>query len=199
MAPRPTTPDTVAAPAPSTDRSASPDPVGRRVPRRPARTLALAGALALLAGCASGAGSGDATDDPTTAPASPTPVPTLELAAGSSVVGLPDDLAAPPVDATAGAARTSDDGLLYVVTLGSGSCPAVADPTATASGDGTVAVTFPALGDGPCTMDWVPATTVVALPDGVAPDSDLTVTIGDLGTVTLPAGSQEPAWVQAEE
>lgn len=155
--------------------------------------------MTLLAACASGPGSAGSTDAPTTAPASPTPVPTLELVAGSSVVGLPDDLAAPPVDAVAGAARTADDGLLYVVTLGSGTCPSVADPTATDAGDGTVAITFADLGEGPCTMDWVPATTVVALPDGVATDGDLAVTLGDLGEVTLPAGSDEPAWVQAQD
>lgn len=199
MAPRPTTHDSAAARGPEVDRSAAgPAPVGRRPPRR-SRVLVLAGAVALAAGCASGAGSADGADDATTGPASPTAAPTLELAAGSSVVGLPDDLTAPPVDATAGAARATDDGLLYVVTFGSGSCPAVADPTATGLGEGAVTVTFPDLGDGPCTTDWVPATSVVALPDEVAPEGDLTVTIGDLGVVTLPAGSDEPAWVQTEE
>lgn len=190
--------------------AARPGPRLRRIPRRSSLALVLAGAVALVAGCASGAGSGDATGGPTggltgdatgdatTGAPSPAPAPTLELAAGSSVVGLPAGLAAPPVDATAGAARTAEDGLLYVVAFGSGSCPSVADPAATGTGDGTVTVTFPDLGDGPCTRDWVPATTVVALPGGVGSEGDLTVTIGELGAVTLPAGSDEPAWVQPE-
>jgi len=193
MAPRPTTHDRAATRTPEASRRAT-----RGAEPRRWRGLAAASAVALLAACASGPGSAGDADSPTADPATQSPSPTLALVAGSSVVGLPDGLTAPPVDAVAGAARTADDGLLYVVTYGSGSCPAVADPSATDPGDGTVAVTFPELGDGPCTMDWVPATTVVALPDGVSADDDLTVLIGDLGQVSLPAGSHEPAWVQPE-
>jgi hypothetical protein len=195
MAPRPTTHDRAATrTADGSPRAARPArPVSRRW-----RGLAAAGAVALLAACASGSGSAGDAESPTTGPATQSPTPVVALVAGSSVVGLPDGLASPPVDAVAGAARTEDDTLLYVVTYGSGSCPGVADATTTDPGDGTVAVTFPEPGDGPCTMDWVPATTVVALPDGVASDGELTVQIGDLGQVTLPAGSDEPAWVQSE-
>lgn len=171
----------------------------RRRPRHALAGVAAIAAVALLGACASTPGS-DTADDPTTEPpaSTPSPAPTLELTAGSSVVGLPDDMTAPPVDAVVGAARTADDALLYVVTFGSSTCPAVADPTATAAGDGAVAVTFPEPDDGACTMDYVPATTVVALPDEAAPDADLVVTIGEWGQVTLPAGSDEPAWVMAE-
>jgi hypothetical protein len=185
MASRPTTTDPAAP---------------RRRPRHALTGVVAIAAVALLGACASSPGSADATDDPTTEPpaSTPTPAATLELAAGSSVVGLPDDLAAPPVDAVVGAARTTDDALLYVVTFGSSTCPAVADPTATAADDGTVAVTFPEPDDGACTMDYVPATSVVALPDGIATDADLTVGIGDWGQVTLPAGSTEPVWALAE-
>jgi hypothetical protein len=192
MAPRPTTHDPAAAPAPHPAATRS------RRRARARHALAAVAAVALLGACAS-TPAGTADDPATTEPASPvpTPAPTLELAAGSSVVGLPEDMAAPPVDAAAGAARTADDALLYVVTFGSSTCPAVADPTATAAGDGAVAVTFPEPGDGACTMDYVPATSVVALPDGVVPDADLAVSIGDWGEVTLPAGSDEPVWVQA--
>ncbi len=201
MDPRPTTLDLAAARTPDAGGTAAgpaPAPGTQHSPRRPWRGLALVGTLALLAACASTPGSPGGTDDATTGSPTPTPAPTLELAAGSSVVGLPDDLAAPPVDATAGAARTADGALIYVITYGSSTCPSIADPSATGPGDGTVAVAFAEPGDGPCTMDWVPATTVVALPDGVASDGDLAVTIGDLGSVTLPAGSQEPVWVIAE-
>lgn len=182
------------------------DPAAARVaaaPTRPRalRGLAALGAVALLAACASsdpGASEDPTTEPATLDPATPAPAETLELVAGSSVVGLPDDLDAPPVDAVAGAARTTDDTLIYVVTWGSSTCPQVADPEAVADGDGAVRVTFPELGDGPCTMDYVPATSVVALPDTAAPDADLVVAVGDWGQVTLRAGSVEPGWVLAE-
>lgn len=205
MASRPTTDDTAPARAPHPGRAAAgPAPTRRSQTARPWHALVAVAAVALLGACASTPGSGDtadtADDTATTEPASPTPTPapTLELAAGSSIVGLPEEVAAPPVDAAAGAARTTDDALLYVVTFGSSTCPAVPDPTATAAGDGAVSVTFPEPGDGACTMDYVPATSVVALPDGIAPDADLAVSIGDWGQVTLPAGSVEPVWVLAE-
>ncbi|QZN85356.1 hypothetical protein [Cellulomonas sp. C5510] len=169
-------------------------------PGRPGRaTLALAGpvvaAAFLLAGCASGdadAGSG------TTEPPADDGTADVELVAGSSGLGVPAGLGGPPADAAAGAARTADAGLLYVVTFGSSTCPQVADPEATATGDAAVEVTFPEPAGDPCTTDYVPATSVVALPDGVDPDADLTVTVGSWGDVTLPAGSQDPAWATAE-
>lgn len=189
MPTRPTTHDPAAAHV-----AADPRPALSR--RRALGGLAAVGAVALLAACASA--DPGSTDDLTTEPPTPTPAETLELAAGSSVVGLPDDLAAPPADAVAGAARTSDDTLVYVITWGSSTCPQVAAPEAEAAGDGAVRVTFPEQDGGPCTQDYVPATSVVALPDTVAPDADLTVQVGDWGEVTLPAGSLEPGWVAAE-
>lgn len=171
-----------------------------RARRRSGAVAALAGVgLLLVAGCASGdAGGSETTTEPpvSTEPATPEP---LTLTAGSSVVGLPDDLAAPPTDAVAGAARTTDPTLLYVVTFGSSTCPSVADPTATATGDGAVEITFPEPDDGICTQDYVPATTVVALPDGVDGAAELTVDVGTWGSATLAAGSSEPAWVMATE
>jgi len=198
MAPRPTRPLRAARAAAAGRTTVGPATgAARPASRRPRRGLVVVGAVALLVGCGSTHGAGRSPDDPTTVPADPTPGPTLALAAGSSVVGLPDGLAAPPAEAVAGAARTPDDALIYVITSGSGTCPSIAGPRATDRGDGTVAVTFTEPEDGPCTRDRVPATTVVALPDGVAPDSDLVVAIGDVGVVTLPAGSAAPAWVGA--
>ncbi|MGO1318258.1 MAG: hypothetical protein ACTMIR_14655, partial [Cellulomonadaceae bacterium] len=89
---------------------------------------------------------------------------------------------------------------VYVVTFGSGSCPTVADPQATEE-DGAIAVTFPAPSDGPCTMDYRPATTVVELPDAVLDEDEVTLRLGDLGEVTLPERTDgEPSalvWVDA--
>lgn len=154
--------------------------------------VAALGVLVLLTACGSGdddasAGSSDDGDAPAA----------LDLSAGSTVVGLPEAIGDQPADAAAGAARTSDDTLVYVVTFGSSTCPAVADATATSTGENAVEITFPEPDDGACTADYVPATTVVALPDDVDPDQDLSVTVGTWGEVTLPAGSQDAVWAAA--
>lgn len=161
--------------------------------------------VVLLAACASGsdddAGSGasgstaSATEE-STADAS-AGADELELAAGWSTVGLPSELGTPPTDAVAGVARTADDTLIAVVTFGSSTCPQVADAQATGVGN-QVEVTFPTPGDGPCTLDYVPATSVVELPAGAEPEAELTVIVGDWGSVTLPAGSTDTAWATAE-
>lgn len=169
--------------------------------RRPVGALALAlGGWALLSACAgdeASPGASGTTSDPSTpaATSSPSAPEGLELSAGSTAPGLPDGSAPAPVDASAGAGRTSDDGLLHVVTFGSSTCPAVPDDMAEPTGPAAVTVTFPEPGDGPCTADLVPTTTVVALPDGTDPASDLDVIIGTSGQVTLPAGSTELVWV----
>ncbi|MFF1529593.1 hypothetical protein [Cellulomonas sp. NPDC058312] len=159
---------------------------------------AVLGAVALLAGC----GGADDASPGASAGASPgstagaTPTPTgLEPVAGSTAPGLPDGAGPAPADAGAGAGRATDEGLLHVVTFGSSTCPAVPDDTAESTGPAAVTVTFPEPGDGPCTADLVPTTTVVALPAGTDPTSDLVVTIGTNGQVTLPAGSTDLVWV----
>lgn len=156
---------------------------------RAAWAVAVVPVLALAAACGNG--------EPAAAPSSPEVADELELTAGSTIVGLPKSLGPNPADATAGAARTSDDTLIYVVTFGSSSCPMVAEPTAQLAGDGAVEVAFPELGVGACTSDFVPSTTVVALPDEVDPEADLTVTIGVLGEIVLPAGSDDAVWATA--
>ncbi|WP_263119597.1 hypothetical protein [Cellulomonas sp. RIT-PI-Y] len=151
-------------------------------------------ALLLLAGCAGGVDPGDGTAATATPTASESDTATLDLTAGSSMIGLPAELGTAPTDSAAGAARIADDGLIAIVTFGSSTCPQVPDSPATGT-DSAVTVTFPTPTDGPCTLDYVPATTVIALPDGVRADSDLSVTIGDFGAVTLPVGSTEAVWV----
>lgn len=124
------------------------------------------------------------------APAPSEPAPSgsaLALTAGSSVVGLPAGVAEPPAGAVAGASRTSDPGLVYVITFGSSTCPMVADPEALATGATAVEITFPEPAGGACAADYVPATSVVALPD--VGSGDLQVLLGPAGDVTLPAGS----------
>lgn len=169
-------------------------------PSSPRRRRTVGGGLALataalLVACASGEpGTEPTASEPTTD--APTAA-ALDLVAGSTVVGLPDGFGPQPTDAQAGAARSADDTLIYVVTFGSSTCPAVPDDTAEQTGDGAVTVTFPEPGDGPCTMDYVPATTVVALPDDADPAADLDVTVGESGTVTLPAGDDDVVWALA--
>jgi hypothetical protein len=102
-------------------------------------------------------------------------------------------VAAPPAGAVAGASRTTDPSLIYVITFGSSTCPMIAGPDAVATGASAVEITFPEATAAACTADLVPATTVVALPD--VRSGDLRVMLGPAGDVTLPAGSREPEWV----
>jgi hypothetical protein len=105
-------------------------------------------------------------------------------------------VAAPPAGAVAGASRTTDPSLIYVITFGSSTCPMVADPDAVATGAAgasEVEITFPKPTGGACTADYVPATTVVAVPE--EPTGDLRVLLGPAGDVTLPAGSDAVEWV----
>ena len=69
----------------------------------------------------------------------------------------------------------------------------VADPEALATGATAVEITFPEPAGGACTADYVPATSVVALPD--VGSGDLQVLLGPAGDVTLPAGSDAVQWV----
>ncbi|VTR75925.1 hypothetical protein [Cellulomonas hominis] len=170
-----------------------------------ARVVRAVGAAALvggLVGALAACGSDEPGTSGTEATEGTTPTATaggeLELTAGSSAPGLPPGAGEQPADAVAGAARTADDTLLYVVTFGSSTCPDVADATAGAAGTDAVEVTFPEQGDDPCTADYVPTTTVVALPESVDAASDLAVTIGTWGEVTLPPGSQDVVWAVAE-
>lgn len=128
------------------------------------------------------------TTDPagTTEPSEPVPTDgaDLELEPGAYVVDVPPGVAeeGTPLEASAGAAWTGTDDLVYVITFGSGTCPWIADPAASADGE----VTFAPLPDGPCTMDYRPATTVVELPAELAEQDEVTLTIGTWGDVTLP-------------
>ncbi|MEV7973918.1 hypothetical protein [Cellulomonas sp. NPDC089187] len=165
------------------------------------RTLfAAVAVIGLLSACASGTDSDSGSTPTAEATVTATPDPdtgvALDLTAGSTVIGLPTGVDPAANDATAGALRTEEDGLIAVITFGSSTCPQVPEPLATGA-DGTVTVAFPEPTDGPCTLDYVPATTVVALPDGGDTGGDLTVTIGDFGSVTLPAESTGVEWVAA--
>lgn len=168
--------------------------------------LAAAGLLAALAACSGGSGGeadassgapSSSAESGTAEPSEPAPSGSpLALTAGASVVGLPEGVTAPPVGAVAGASRTTDPSLIYVVTFGSSTCPMIADPDAVATGAtdaGAVEITFPEPTAAACTADYVPATSVVALPD--ASSGDLQVVLGPAGDVTLPAGSTDPQWV----
>jgi hypothetical protein len=64
-----------------------------------------------------------------------------------------------------------------------------------------VVVTFVEIApDTPCTMDYVPATSVVGVPDDVDPSGEVSVVLGDRGTVVVPPAADgttgESAWVE---
>jgi hypothetical protein len=201
----------------------------RRSPRRPALALVAGAVLAVvgLAACASGTdGAGSAGDDPTTSPTpgtseEPTDGPTWEspggaegdvptlapdaatmpLEAGARGRGLPPGVDG-PVDGGTGAAWSAEPGLLYVVTYGSSGCPLVAEPDASVRG-GEVVVSFVEIPpETACTMDFVPATSVAAVPTEVDRASEVRVVLGNRGAVVVPPAAEgatgPAAWVEQQ-
>ncbi|MBD8079355.1 hypothetical protein IF651_09850 [Cellulosimicrobium arenosum] len=124
---------------------------------------------------------------------------TMTLEAGARGRGLPPGVDG-PADGGTGAAWSAEPGLLYVVTSGSSTCPLVAEPDASVR-EGEVVVTFEDLPDGPCTMDYVPTTSVVAVPDEVDASTGVTIVLGREGTVAVgpavPGATGEATWVDA--
>jgi hypothetical protein len=118
----------------------------------------------------------------------------MEVEAGSSGRGLPPGVEG-STDSTVGVAWAPVEGLLYVVTNGSSSCPTFAEPEATigsggktpgvAAADGVLAVQLIPPGDGICTMDFVPTTTVVGVPAESDTGQPVPVMLGDKGKVEL--------------
>lgn len=120
------------------------------------------------------------------------------LVAGATGTGLPEGVEG-STSSPAGAAWSPEAGLIYVVTNDSSSCPVIAEPEASDEG-GEVVVGLLPRRDGMCTMDWVPTTSVVQVPDGVEDGAAVAVRLGDKGTLNLPAretdGEPGPiAWV----
>jgi hypothetical protein len=118
----------------------------------------------------------------------------MEVAAGNSGRGLPPGLEG-NTDSPVGVAWAPVEGLLYVVTNGSSSCPLFAEPEATlgsggksakvGAADGVLTVRFKPASDGICTMDFVPTTTVVEVPAEVDTGDPVPVVLGDKGDVEL--------------
>lgn len=164
------------------------------------RRAVTAGALAVLtalttAACAGQAPGGTVTPPapteattapPTTEPATPDDEasgPTLPEAVETTFPGAPDGVETEDVTVVAG----SDDRHVDVVTVGSSTCPVV--PTDVAwDGDAQVlriTLSDPDAYTGMCTMDLVPTTSVVTLPDDVPGASGLSVEVAGR-TVALP-------------
>lgn len=114
----------------------------------------------------------------------PAAVDDIVPAAGAVGLGVPSSAVPPDDSGSPGAGWTAADGLLYVVTFGSSTCPLLTEPDATESG-GTVTVAFVPLPDGPCTMDFVPTTSVVQVPSSVDQSAPVPVDLGGAGTVTV--------------
>ena len=118
----------------------------------------------------------------------------METAAGNSGRGLPPGLEG-NTESTVGVAWAPVEGLLYVVTNGSSSCPTYAEPEATlgaggksagvAAEDGVLSVHLTEPSDGICTMDFVPTTTVVEVPAESDTGQEIPVMLGDKGQVQL--------------
>ncbi|MEL7977198.1 hypothetical protein AAG589_15140 [Isoptericola sp. F-RaC21] len=135
-------------------------------------------------------------DPSTEGPAAPAP--------GEHQRGLPDG-AQGTFDSPAGAAWSPTPGVLLVVTYGSSSCPRLAE--AEAGWDGAheaVDVGMVEPDPGPCTMDYAPTTSAVAVPPDADAGAPVTVRLGDLGEVEVTPraadGEAGPvAWVPAAD
>lgn len=120
----------------------------------------------------------------------------METEAGNTGRGLPPGLTG-STESTVGVAWAPVEGLLYVVTNGSSSCPTYAEPEATlgsgsgdkspgvAAADGVLSVHLTPPSDGICTMDFVPTTTVVEVPAESDTGQEIPVMLGDKGKVQL--------------
>jgi hypothetical protein len=186
----------------------------RRPATRTARVtaaLALTAAVALLGACASDTdGGGDSTSaaEETTEPdGEPSTEPTddatdeqqglpdaatMDVVAGAHGKGLPPGADAPTEGGT-GAAWSAEPGLLLVVTFGSSTCPVLAEDDAAVEGSDVVVSFVDIPADTACTMDYVPATSVVAVPDDVDASADVSVVLGDHGTVVVPPSAEGSA------
>lgn len=85
---------------------------------------------------------------------------------GGAAVEVLEQYAGAPEGAEAGdlgAVVMADEGTIHVFTTGSSTCPAV--PTAVTVDGDDILVTVKADDAGPCTMDFVPTTSVIAIPD----------------------------------
>lgn len=144
-------------------------------------------ALAVLSACAESDDAAPGATEPTTTPtATPTPFK-----------GLPDGVEG-SMESPAGVVAGDEPGTIWVVTYGSSSNPAVVRQVT--AEDQQVTVQVSAEDGKPATMDYVPTTSTLTLPEGVSLEQPITFTLGDFGTVTLP--STEPgtaAWVTPQE
>lgn len=163
---------------------------------RNSRTLSVVTAALLATAALTACGSDDGSDEASAAATPSEAVPTGD--AGSSglpdgvTAGLPDGVEAPQ-DASAGAGWTEDGAGLWVVTFGSSTNPTVATLESADAGTVTLALA-PVVPDGPGTMDYVPTTTVLDLPEGVDTGAPVEVVLGELGSVMV-TGPGAPAWV----
>lgn len=148
--------------------------------------------VALLAvGACADSEDGSGTDSPTTPAAPVTVTPSDE-----PVRGLPDGVAG-DVESPAGVAA-GDDGAIYVITYGSSTNPAVVREFVVDGQD--VSVDVSPLEGRPATMDFVPTTSTIQLPESVDLGQPITFELGEFGSITLDSG--EPgttAWVEPKK
>lgn len=131
-------------------------------------------------------------DSPGAAQNSPTPSPTP-----TPFRGLPDGVKG-SLDSGAGVVAGEDAATIYVVTYGSGSNPAVVRQV---SAEGQTVTVQVSAEDGKIqTMDFVPTTSTITLPNTVDTDQPITFVLGDFGSVTLSSTAPgTEAWVEPSE
>ncbi|MBO3089856.1 hypothetical protein [Cellulomonas dongxiuzhuiae] len=149
-----------------------------RTIRRTAPAILLA---ALLAGCAGSSGSTDPGEGaPTPLPATSAATDAVPSVAETTFPGAPEGVAEGETAVVAG----DDARHLQVVTYGSSTCPVVPTDVTWDAGAGTLRITLTGPGAlATCTMDLVPTTSVVALPDDAPDAAGLTVEVDERSVV----------------
>lgn len=109
--------------------------------------------------------------------------------------GVEDQLSASGTDDTSGGAGYADvDGYLWVVTYGSSSNPDL--PVDVQAVDQTITLEISNIPDSVSTMDFVPTTSTVAIPDEVSLDEPIEVVFADRGVLTLdPTAEERFVWL----
>ncbi len=141
-------------------------------------------------GCADMAPSAQARSTDSPVPASP---PADDLP--SPFKGLPDGVQG-TLESPAGVVVPDEPGTLWVVTYGSGSNPQLPREV---TADGQVITVVLANDEGrPSTMDYVPTTSTIAIPEGVDAAQPIVAVLGDLGHVGVDLSTPGTvSWVPA--
>ncbi len=157
-------------------------------------SLSLALALTSCGSSTTPASNPGATSATAAAPTGSTPPPTSGSTTSSTGVPVPSAVLTfrpgfptpgPTPTATDSYVAWGDKGQLLVVTFGSSGCPKF-PTTVTAAAGNALTVTTAAASDRPCTMDFSPTTSTVAVPTGIDDTQNVQVALDGQESTLLP-------------